>query len=206
MNPRPAERNHLDAALGPHASSHPMISSSLQGKSQPSGGFPTLLSRILLHPLQYSRDCKTVLCVLNLRASSERQMGLPTGRMEKRSARAVAVELSRPDLSHAPETTFTENVSLHGVRVVTNQRWRVGDRPLVKYLEGDFQSQAQVMYCQLLPNNALAVGLKLFTRAEEWGSPFSPTAAREQKRGDKKLRAKARRQKLGWKRRSKFRT
>ena len=98
-------------------------------------------------------------------------MGLPTGRMEKRSARAVAVELSRPELSHAPETTFTENVSLHGVRVVSKQPWRIGDRLLVKSLEGDFRSQAQVMYCQRLPNNALAVGLELFTPVEEWGSP-----------------------------------
>ncbi len=117
----------------------------------------------------------------------------------------MAVELSRPDLSRATETTFTENVSLHGVRVVTNQRWQVGDRPLVKSLEGDFRSQAQVMYCQLLPNNAFAVGLELFTRAEQWGSPFDPMAAREQKHGSRKPRAKARGQTLGWKRRSKFR-
>jgi len=125
--------------------------------------------------------------------------------MEKRSARAVAVELSRPDLSHVTETTFTENVSLHGVRVVTKQRWQVGDRPLVKSLEGDFRSQAQVMYCQRLPNNALAVGLELFTRAEQWGSPLDPMAAWEQKHGGRRPRAKARGQKLGWKRRSKFR-
>src|SRR6266581_2506824 len=126
-------------------------------------------------PLQYSRDCRVVPCVLNLRASGECQMGLPTGRMEKRSVRAVAVELSSPELSHAPETTFTENVSLHGVRVVTRQPWRVGDRLLVKSLEGDFRSQARVTYCQHLPNNALAVGLELFTHAEEWGSPSNST-------------------------------
>jgi len=125
--------------------------------------------------------------------------------MEKRSARAVAVELSRPELSHATETAFTENVSLHGVRVVSKQPWRVGDRLLVKSLEGDFRSQAQVMYCQRLPNNALAVGLELFTRAEQWGSPFDPMAAREQKHGSRKPRAKARGQKPGWRGRSKFR-
>src|SRR5712691_7716470 len=122
-------------------------------------------------------------------------MGLPTGRMEKRSARAVAVELSCPDLSHPPETTFTENVSLHGVRVVANQRWRVGDRPLLKSLEGDFRSQAQVMYCQRLPNSALAVGLELVRPAEEWGGPSNPRAARGQNPGGKKPLARARRQK-----------
>ena len=133
-------------------------------------------------------------------------MGLPTGRMEKRNVRAVAVELSSPELSHAPETTFTENVSLHGVRVVTKQPWRVGDRALVKSLEGDyFRSQARVTYCQRLPNNALAVGLELFTRAEQWGSPFDPMAAREQKHGGKKPRARARGQKPVWSWRSKFR-
>jgi len=131
-------------------------------------------------------------------------MGLPTGRMEKRSARAVAVELFRPDLSYAPETTFTENVSLYGVRVVSKQRWRAGDRLLVKSLEGDFRSQAQVMYCQPLPNNALAVGLELFTHAKEWGSPSNSMAAREQKHGGKKPRARAWGQKPVWSWRSKL--
>jgi len=134
-------------------------------------------------------------------------MGLPTGRMEKRSVRAVAVELSSQELSHAPETTFTENVSLHGARVVTKQLWRVGDRALVKSLEGDyFRSQARVTYCQRLPNNALAVGLELFRPAEEWGGPSNSRAAREQKHGGRKPRAKARGQKPAWRRRSKFRS
>jgi hypothetical protein len=126
--------------------------------------------------------------------------------MEKRTVRAVAVELSSPELSYAPETTFTENVSLHGVRVVTKQPWRVGDRGLLKSLEGDyFRSQARVTYCQRLPNNALAVGLELIRPAEEWGSPFDSMAAQEQKHGGRKPRARARGQKPGWRRRSKFR-
>ena len=133
-------------------------------------------------------------------------MGLQSGRMEKRSVRAVAVELSSPELLHAPETTFTENVSLHGVRVVTKQPWRVGDRALLKSLEGDyFRSQARVTYCQRLPNNALAVGLELIRPAEEWGGPSNPRAARGQNPGGKKPGARARGQKPGWRRRSKFR-
>ena len=133
-------------------------------------------------------------------------MGLQSGRMEKRSVRAVAVELSSPELLHAPETTFTENVSLHGVRVVTKQPWRVGDPALVKSLEGDyFRSLARVTYCQRLPNNALAVGLELIRPAEEWGGSSNSMAAREQKHGGRKPRSKARGQKPGWRRRSKFR-
>jgi hypothetical protein len=98
-------------------------------------------------------------------------MRLPTGRTEKRIARAVAVELSPLDASLPAETTFTENVSPHGARVVTKQRWQPEERVLVKSVQSGSRSQARVVYCQPLPNNALAIGLNLFTAMREWGTP-----------------------------------
>jgi hypothetical protein len=92
-------------------------------------------------------------------------------RPERRIARAMAVQLSTIDESPLAEKTFTENVSSHGARVVTKRRWRPEEHVWLKSLEGDFQSQARVVYCQLLPRNNFAVGLDLFSPAVEWGKP-----------------------------------
>src|SRR5882672_10763193 len=90
-------------------------------------------------------------------------MRVPSGRTEKRSAWAVQVELSRLDLSVPAETTVTQNVSPRGASVVSKRRWQEGDRVLVKALKGDLRSRAQVVYCEILPSSAFAIGLKLLT-------------------------------------------
>jgi len=95
-------------------------------------------------------------------------MRVPSGRTEKRSAWAVQVELSRLDLSVPAETTVTQNVSPRGASVVSKRRWQEGDRVLVKALEGDLRSRAQVVYCEILPSNTFALGLKLLTAAGGW--------------------------------------
>jgi len=90
-------------------------------------------------------------------------MRVSSGRTEKRSAWAVPVELSRLDLSLPAETTVAENVSPRGARVVSKQRWKEGDRVLVKALKGDLRWRAQVVYCEILPSSAFAIGLKQLT-------------------------------------------
>ncbi len=97
-------------------------------------------------------------------------MRLPSGRTERRIARVVAVELSPLDASLPPETTVTENVSPHGARVVTKQRWRPEERVLLKSVRGGLRLQARVVYCQQLPSNAFAIGLGLFGPIREWGT------------------------------------
>jgi hypothetical protein len=93
-------------------------------------------------------------------------------RTEGRIARAMAVQLSTIDGSASAEKAFTENVSARGARVVTKQHWKPEERVLLKSLETDFQSQARVTYCQHLPRKVFAVGLDLFSRAEEWAKPW----------------------------------
>jgi hypothetical protein len=53
-------------------------------------------------------------------------------RMEARIPTRVGLELSDPDEPPIYETTFTENVSRHGARIVTNRHWRPNDSVLVK--------------------------------------------------------------------------
>jgi hypothetical protein len=80
----------------------------------------------------------------------------------------VQVELSRLDLSLPGETTVTENFSPRGARVVSKQRWQEGDRVLLRILEGDLRWHAKVVYCEILPSNTFALGLKLLTGPDRW--------------------------------------
>src|SRR5260370_10242417 len=95
-------------------------------------------------------------------------MRVPRGRTEKRSTWALPVELSRLDLSPPAETTVTENISARGARVVSRQQWQEGDRVFVKALKGDLRLRAQEVYCEILPSNTFALGLKLLTAAGGW--------------------------------------
>jgi len=90
----------------------------------------------------------------------------------------MSVELSRLSLSLPAETTATENVSPRGARVVSKQRWQEGDRVLVKALKGDLRWQAQVVYCEILPSNNFAIGLKLLTAAGRWERGINGRATR----------------------------
>jgi hypothetical protein len=80
----------------------------------------------------------------------------------------VPVELSPLDLSLPAETTVAENISPRGARVVSRQQWQEGDRVLIRALKGDLLLQAQVFYCEILPSNTFALGLKLLTAAGGW--------------------------------------
>ena len=92
-----------------------------------------------------------------------------TARTEKRIARAMAAELSRPGSSQPAEETITDNVSPRGARVVTRQPWLPEEPALLKSLRSDLVSQARVVYCERLKSSAFAVGLDLLLATGEWG-------------------------------------
>jgi hypothetical protein len=100
-------------------------------------------------------------------------MQVPTGRYEKRTARAVTVELVRLDESRLNDRAVTENVSPRGVRVVTELLCAPGKRVLVTAPAEGVKSLARVAYCQRLGSTKFAVGLQLVVRVEEWGKPAS---------------------------------
>jgi hypothetical protein len=95
----------------------------------------------------------------------------PTGRFEKRTARSVAVELSRMDTSRFKERALTENVSSRGIRIATEHEWKPGDPALVISRQDAVWCQARVVYCKPLEKGGFAVGLELFTRVERWAKP-----------------------------------
>lgn len=98
-------------------------------------------------------------------------MHVLSGRYEKRTPRAVPVELLRLDESQLYVSTVTENVSPRGVRIVTDWNCAPGKHLLLTAPEQEVKSLARVVYCQRLENTKFAVGLQLVARVEEWRDP-----------------------------------
>jgi hypothetical protein len=102
-------------------------------------------------------------------------MHVPSGRYEKRTARAVTVQLLCLDESRLNATAVTENVSPRGVRIVTDWNCAPGKHVLVTAPEEGVKSLARVVYCQPVDSTKFAVGLQLVVRVEEWGKPTDGT-------------------------------
>src|SRR3989454_4062626 len=96
-------------------------------------------------------------------------MHVPSGRYEKRTARAVTVEVMRLDESQLNKRVVTENVSPRGARIVTDWNCAPGKHVLVSAPEEGVKSLARVVYCQRVESTRFAVGLQLVVRVEDWG-------------------------------------
>ena len=89
-------------------------------------------------------------------------------RIEARIPTRVGLELSGPDEPLNYETSFTENVSRHGARVVTKRRWRPNDSVLVKLPQECLPSRARITYCQPLKGGEFAMGLQFSLVVYSW--------------------------------------
>ncbi|HXX99532.1 MAG TPA: PilZ domain-containing protein [Candidatus Limnocylindrales bacterium] len=71
---------------------------------------------------------------------------------------------------HLPgvESTFTENVSARGARVVSIRHWDKGAQLVLASRTGEFRSSARVAYCQSLHGNGYAVGLEFLEPKGRW--------------------------------------
>jgi hypothetical protein len=102
-----------------------------------------------------------------------------TGRCEKRVPMTVPIYLTTSEETGTVEKTFTENISPHGARVVTQKPLKLGERPTVHLLTEDSQSRGHVVYCQPLPSGRFCVGLEFPGYSTMWGinkrtSPHEP--------------------------------
>jgi hypothetical protein len=72
-----------------------------------------------------------------------------------------AAAISRPGQPSDVEIVWIENISDHGVRIVTPRLWESGDR-LVIHSKGSLTRSiaAKVVYCQPLPDGHFAIGCK----------------------------------------------
>jgi hypothetical protein len=89
-------------------------------------------------------------------------------RLEKRVPMAVAVHISGHRAVPGVETTFTENVSTRGARVLSVRRWNINDHLSFESLPGDFRAKARVAYCVRLRDDGYAVGVEFLEPVGHW--------------------------------------
>jgi hypothetical protein len=66
------------------------------------------------------------------------------------------------------ESTFTENVSARGARVVSVRRWEQSERLTIVSRTGEFRSPARVAYCQPLQGDGFAIGVEFLEPKGRW--------------------------------------
>jgi hypothetical protein len=66
------------------------------------------------------------------------------------------------------ESTFTENVSARGARVVSFRRWKQNERLTFISRTREFRSSARVAYCQPMQGEGFAVGVEFLEPKGRW--------------------------------------
>src|SRR5450432_4691328 len=89
-------------------------------------------------------------------------------RADKRIPMEIPVVLNGHRGTPGAESTFTENVSARGARVVSARRWDKGEALTFVSRTGEFRSLARVAYCQPLRGNGYAIGVEFLDPAGRW--------------------------------------
>jgi len=89
-------------------------------------------------------------------------------RRETRIPMEVGVKLAGKIEQDEAETTFTENVSSRGARVLSAQRWKINEHLTIATLPGSFRAKARVAYCESVPGSGFAVGLEFMDAVGTW--------------------------------------
>jgi hypothetical protein len=92
-------------------------------------------------------------------------------RLENRTTLRVAVDLASLEIRYPAQQGVTENVSLHGARVVTGKPWPLNERLNLRSLVGNLRSRARVVYCEPRPSGDFVLGLQLSATAGDWTLP-----------------------------------
>src|ERR1700758_1746682 len=92
----------------------------------------------------------------------------PFNRREERIPMEIPVVLEGHRQLPGAETTFTENVSAKGARVVSTRHWDRGARLLFASRTGEFRSSARVAYCQSLHGEGYAIGVEFLEPKGRW--------------------------------------
>ncbi|HKV64373.1 MAG TPA: PilZ domain-containing protein [Candidatus Acidoferrum sp.] len=96
------------------------------------------------------------------------------GRMEKRLPIAIVVRLAceQDQPVNGSELTYTDNVSAHGVRLVSSRPWKTGDVAMVTSLkEEEVPLRGKVVYCQRVSEGRYYLGLSFNGNRVTW-APF----------------------------------
>jgi hypothetical protein len=89
-------------------------------------------------------------------------------RGERRIPMEIGVFLEGHREFPGAESTFTENVSARGARVVSFRPWKQNERLTFISRTGEFRSSARVAYCQPLQGEGFAVGVEFLEPKGRW--------------------------------------
>jgi PilZ domain len=92
----------------------------------------------------------------------------PILRREPRVPMEVGVQISGHAKLPGVETTFTQDVSSNGARVLSMRPWRPNDHLWIATLTGAFRSLARVAYCQPQRESGFAIGLEFLEPDGSW--------------------------------------
>jgi PilZ domain len=89
-------------------------------------------------------------------------------RAEKRIPMEIPVLINGHRQAPGSESTFTENVSARGARVISARRWEQGESLHFASRTGEFRSPARVAYCQSLQGDGFAIGVEFLQPKGRW--------------------------------------
>ena len=93
-----------------------------------------------------------------------------SGRRERRLPIVVPVQLEVLDrkgvVQH--ETTYTDNLSAHGVRVKSTRSWHPGEQAEIIPVNGESPMCGEVVYCQKSNDTRFFVGLRFEHNRIPW--------------------------------------
>jgi hypothetical protein len=89
-------------------------------------------------------------------------------RSENRIPMEIPVMLEGHRKLPGVETTFTENVSGKGARVISVRHWEKGACITLASRSGEFRSSARVAYCQPVHGDGYAIGVEFLEAKGRW--------------------------------------
>jgi hypothetical protein len=95
------------------------------------------------------------------------------GRMQKRLPIAIVVHLApgtQDDPVGVAELTYTENVSAHGVCMVSRRAWRPGERVRVTSFKEHIELSGKVVHCRKCGADRYAIGLTFPEQEVTWST------------------------------------
>lgn len=96
------------------------------------------------------------------------QRGVQNLRLEQRISTTEEVLLASVDRPAAAESTWTQNISSRGARVMTQRIWQPGSQLLIRSQRSAFWARARVVYWRSFASSRFAIGLEFLARKGEW--------------------------------------
>jgi hypothetical protein len=95
-----------------------------------------------------------------------------TGRKERRLPIAVVVRLAALEQmsGESHERTHTDNISPHGVRVLSTRAWQPGQQAEIIPVKDEPPMRGEVVYCHRLDNGRFCIGVRFPHRRIPWSA------------------------------------